>query len=80
MKKTHPTDNKISPPNFLLEDTADFYVYYVLILSLPSEIFWYSDCSFVKQVADNMAAYNGWRNYIEYKEREKIKRRTSHKR
>lgn len=75
MRKTHQTDNKIRPPEFELEDTADYYTYYVLILALPPELFWYSDCWFVVQVADNMAAYNGWRNYVEYQERKKIERR-----
>ena len=68
-------ERRIRPPEFDLEDTADYYAFYVLILSLPESLFWYCDCSFVRSVADNMAAYNGWRNYAEYKERKQAEQR-----
>lgn len=67
-------------PDFPLEDVEDYYTYYVLILDLPDNIFWYCDCSFVRAVAENMAAYNGWRNYTEEKEREKAARKRQNNR
>jgi len=46
-----------------LEDVEDYYTFYVLILEIPENVFWYSDVSFVKSVAENKMAYNGWLNY-----------------
>ena len=45
------------------------YTYYVLILKIPEEIFWYSDVAFVEKVAKNKEAYDGWLNYAIERER-----------
>lgn len=68
-------ERRVRAPDFSLEDTADYYTFYVLILGLPYELFWYCDIAFVMGVADNMAAYNGWKNYEEYKQRKKEEQR-----
>lgn len=39
---------------------ADAYTHYVLNLGIPEETFWEADVWFVKAVADNKAAYDGW--------------------
>ena len=60
---------KIKIPAFKLEDVEDYYTYYVLILEIPENIFWYADYSFVVSVAANKAAYDGWLNYVIERER-----------
>ena len=59
------------PPKFELEDTMDYYTFYVLILGIPEDIFWLYDYAFIVGVAANMSAYNGWKSYAEAKERER---------
>ena len=49
----------------------DYYCYYVEILGISEELFWYGDVSFVVSTAENMAAYRNWENYVVEKEREK---------
>lgn len=58
-------------PEFELEDVEDYYTYYVLILGIPEDIFWYADISFLLGVVENKSAYDGWRNYILQRERDK---------
>lgn len=58
-------------PEFELEDVEDYYTYYVHILGLSEELFWFSDISFVLGVVDNITAYDGWYNYVIEKERKK---------
>jgi hypothetical protein len=55
-----------------LEDVADYYTFYVLIVGIPADVFWEHDCAFVNDVAMNLSAYNGWKNYAEYTERKRI--------
>lgn len=61
----------IKPPEFELEDVEDYYTYYVHILGISEEIFWFSDISFVLGVVENITAYDGWYNYVIEKERKK---------
>jgi hypothetical protein len=58
-------------PDFVLEDVADYYTYYVLILKIPEDIFWYADISFLIDVVEDKAAYDGWLDYQLKREREK---------
>jgi hypothetical protein len=58
-------------PDFELEDIEDCYTYYVLILKIPEDIFWFADISFLLGVVENKAAYDGWLNYMLNREREK---------
>ena len=58
-------------PDFILEDIEDYYTYYVLILKIPEDIFWYADISFLLGVVENKAAYDGWLDYMIKREREK---------
>jgi hypothetical protein len=74
--RTHSRKRKITPPKFKLEDIEDYYTYYVLILGIPENIFWYADYSFVLGVVENKTAYDGWLNYAIEREREKTR---SHK-
>lgn len=58
-------------PDFELEDIEDYYTYYVLILKIPEDIFWYADISFLLGVVENKAAYDGWLDYMIKRERKK---------
>lgn len=58
-------------PDFILEDVEDYYTYYVLILKIPEDIFWYADISFLLGVVANKTAYDGWLDYVTKREREK---------
>jgi len=58
-----------------LEDVADYYVYYVLILEIPEDLFWYADYSFLLSVVEDKVAYDGWLNSAIEKERKKQARR-----
>ena len=53
----------------------DYYTFYVLILQIPEDVFWFADISFVMSVVENKQAYDGWRNYVEQREFEKSKRK-----
>lgn len=50
----------MKPPRFTLEEIEDYYTLYVLIYGIPENVFWNYDVSFVLNVADNKAAYEGW--------------------
>lgn len=63
--------DKIKMPEFELEDVEDYYTYYVHILGISEEMFWFSDISFVLGVVENITAYDGWYNYVIEKERKK---------
>lgn len=54
----------------MLEDVEDYYTYYVQILGMSEEVFWYADLSFVKGIAENKNAYDAWYNYAIEKARE----------
>ena len=58
-------------PEFELEDIEDYYTYYVLILKIPEDIFWYADISFLLGVVENKSAYDGWLYHILQRDREK---------
>lgn len=66
--RTHSREQRFKPPRFDLEDIEDYYTYYVMILEIPEDIFWNADVSFVRDVAANKSAYDGWLGYV--KERE----------
>lgn len=59
---------KIKLPDFELEDIEDYYTYYVMILKLSEEIFWYADLSFVLGVVEDKAAFDNWLEYEKEKE------------
>lgn len=75
MQRTHAKEGTIKPPKFALEDVEDYYTYYVLILQIPEDIFWYADYSFLLGVVENKAAYDGWLNYVLERERNSHKKR-----
>jgi len=58
-----------------LEDVEDYYTYYVQILEVSEELFWFADVSFVLGVVENKVAYDGWLNSAIEKERKKQSRR-----
>lgn len=66
-------ENNIKLPKFELEDVEDYYTYYVHILGISEEIFWYFDISFVFGIVEDITAYDGWYNYVIEKERNKNK-------
>lgn len=43
-----------------MEDVEDYYTYYVEVLKISEDLFWYGDISFVKAVAENVSAYRQW--------------------
>lgn len=59
------------PPKFDLEDVEDCYTYYVMILEVPEDVFWYADVAFVDAVVANKAAFDAWQNYEMQRERRK---------
>ena len=71
MRATHPRKSKVKLPAFEIEDLEDAYTYYVLILGIPEDIFWYADISFLVGVVDNKMAYDGWLNYMRDRESER---------
>lgn len=73
--RTHKRESIFKPPRFDLEDVEDYYTFYVLILGIPEDIFWFADISFVKSVVANKQAYDGWKSYVEYREMKKSKRK-----
>ena len=66
--RTHAREPRFKPPRFELEDVEDYYTFYVLILGIPEDIFWFADISFVMSVVENKQAYDGWRSYVEERE------------
>lgn len=63
-----------------MEDVEDAYTYYVLLLGIPEDVFWDADISFLRGVVDNKSAFDGWQNYVRYKERERAQKKASRKR
>lgn len=76
-QRVHKKDSKkkITPPKFVLEDVEDYYTYYVLVLEIPEDLFWYADYSFLLGVVENKTAYDGWVNYVVERERERTARK-----
>lgn len=68
--RTHKRKREIDIPKFVLEDIEDYYTYYVLILEIPEDIFWYADYSFLLGVVENKTAYDGWLNYVMEREKD----------
>lgn len=50
----------------------EYYTYYVQLLGISEEIFWRKDIAFVKNIAENKDAFDGWQKYALEKERERI--------
>lgn len=71
---------RIKMPEFQLEDVEDYYTYYVLILEIPSDIFWFADYSFLLGVVENKTAYDSWYNSTMEREREKAEAKAKAKR
>lgn len=53
-------------PKFEIEDLADMYTYYVMILGINEDIFWNADYSFVLSIVENKTAYDGFIEYSKY--------------
>jgi hypothetical protein len=54
-----------------LEGIEDYYTYYVQILEVHEDIFWFADISFVMGIVANKNAYDGWLDYELEKARER---------
>lgn len=74
IEKTKTKERKIRLPKFQLEDVEDYYTYYVLILEIPEDIFWFADYSFLLGVVSNKTAYDGWMNSEIEKERKRSRK------
>lgn len=46
-----------------MEGVEDYYTYYVQILEVNEELFWYADISFVMGIVENKNAYDKWLDY-----------------
>ena len=64
-------EKSVQPPKFELEDVEDYYTYYVCILEIPEDLFWYADYAFLLGVVENKTAYDGWVNYVVDRERKR---------
>ena len=51
---------RLKVPSFPLDEPDDYYVYYVLVLGIPEDVFWHSDWAFVTSVAERKGAYDAW--------------------
>lgn len=69
--KTKKIDNQYKIPNFKLEDIEDYYTYYVLIFDISEDVFWNCDYSFILSILANKKAFEGYMDYIKYKENRK---------
>lgn len=54
-------------PKFELEEIEDMYVYFVHIVGISEGLFWYSEWSFLNNVAANINAFENWKSYAEEK-------------
>lgn len=51
---------KIRVPEFDLDEPDDYYTFYVAILGISEDLFWFADWSFVVDVAENKQAWDAW--------------------
>lgn len=63
-------------PDFELADVEDRYAYYVMILGIPEDLFWYADVAFVEAVAADKGAYDEWLSGEQRHAAEKAKARS----
>ena len=57
---TRRKSQRIRIPEFDLDEPDDYYTFYVMILGISEELFWYADWSFVRDVAENKRAWDAW--------------------
>ena len=72
--------SRVQLPKFAIEDAADAYTYYVMILGISEEVFWWADISFLKSVDLNKGAYDGWENAEIERRRREVRMRAGKKR
>ena len=58
-----------------MEDIADFYTYYVIILGVSEDLFWNVDISFLVDVLENKLAYDDYISYVREKELDAMNRK-----
>ena len=58
-----------------MDEPEDYYVFYVMILGISEDLFWFADWSFVGCVADNKNAYDAWLGHERKRVIEKEKKR-----
>lgn len=61
----------------MIEDIADAYTYYVLLLGIPESIFWHADYSFLLSVVEDKAAYDAWHAAMQSKKLERDRKRAA---
>lgn len=54
-------------PPFEMEGVEDFYTYFVDLMGVSEDLFWYSEWSFLMTIVENRSAVNAWKNYAEEK-------------
>lgn len=59
-------------PKFELEEIEDYYCFFVHMMKISEDMFWYADIYFLDRCVENMAAYDSWHSYVMAKERERI--------
>jgi hypothetical protein len=50
-----------------MEGVEDFYTYFVDLMGVSEDLFWYSEWSFLMTIVENRSAVNAWKNYAEEK-------------
>ena len=50
-----------------MEGVEDFYTYFVDVMKVSEEVFWYSEWEFLISIVENRAAVEDWKSYIEEK-------------
>ncbi|MDY2997635.1 MAG: hypothetical protein SOU16_10070 [Faecalimonas sp.] len=54
-----------------MEEIEDYYTYFVQIIGISEELFWYSEWSFLLTVVENKIAVDNWIAYEREKEMER---------
>lgn len=65
----------IKLPPFDLVEPDDYYVFYVLLLEIPEDLFWAADVSLLTAVAESKGAYSEWLAGEQYRIRKQSARR-----
>lgn len=60
-----------------MEDVADYYTYYVIILGVSEDLFWNVDISFLIDVLENKLAYDDYISYVREKELDAMNRKNN---
>lgn len=72
-RRTRRCSSAIRVPKLKLCEPDDYYVWYVLVLGIPEDLFWSADVSLLRDVAESKNVFDKW----ESGEREHAAKRSS---